>query len=138
MGYSLWSHKESDMTEQLNSTDNVRTRLIKGFPCGSDIKDSAYNAGGLGSIPGSGRCPGEGNDNPLQYSCLENRMDRGLQSMGSQRVRHDRESHTHTCTFLWASQISDSTTSSPGWNNLWNKASMSSHTTRFCIFCPLP
>ena len=59
---------------------------------GSDGKASAYNAGDLGSIPGSGRSPGEGNGNPLQYSCLENPMDRGpgrLQSTGSQRVRHD-------------------------------------------------
>ena len=41
------------------------------FPGGSDGKASAYNAGDLGSIPGSGRSPGEGNGNPLQYSCLE-------------------------------------------------------------------
>ena len=40
-------------------------------------KESAYNAGDPGSIPGSGRSPGEGNGNPLQYSCLENPMDRG-------------------------------------------------------------
>ena len=40
-------------------------------------KSSACNAGDLGSIPGSRRSPGEGNDNPLQYSCLENPMDRG-------------------------------------------------------------
>ena len=44
---------------------------------GSDGKGSAYNAGDLGSIPGSGRSPGEGNGNPLQYSCLENPMDQG-------------------------------------------------------------
>ena len=44
---------------------------------GSDGKASACNAGDLGSIPGSGRSPGEGNGNPLQYSCLENFMDRG-------------------------------------------------------------
>ena len=44
---------------------------------GSDGKASAYNAGDLGSIPGSGRFPGEGNGNPLQYSCLENPMDGG-------------------------------------------------------------
>ena len=43
-----------------------------GFPGGSDGKDSACNAGDLGSIPGSGRSPGEGKSNPLQYSCLEN------------------------------------------------------------------
>ena len=47
------------------------------FPGGSDGKDSAYNAGDLGSILGLGRSPGEGNGNPLQYSCLENPMDRG-------------------------------------------------------------
>ena len=45
------------------------------FPGGSDGKVSAYNAGDLGSIPGSGRSPGEGNGTPLQYSCLENPMD---------------------------------------------------------------
>ena len=44
---------------------------------GSEVKASACNAGGLGSIPGSGRSPGEGNGHPLQYSCLENFMDRG-------------------------------------------------------------
>ena len=44
---------------------------------GSDSKESACNAGDLGSIPGSGRSPEEGNGNPLQYSCLENYMDRG-------------------------------------------------------------
>ena len=47
------------------------------FPSGSDGKVSVYNAGDLGSIPGSGRSPGEGNGNPLQYYCLENPMDRG-------------------------------------------------------------
>ena len=44
---------------------------------GLDSKESACNAGDPGSIPGSGRSPGEGNGNPLQYSCLENPMDRG-------------------------------------------------------------
>ena len=48
-----------------------------GFPGGSEGKESACNAGDLGSIPGSGRSPGGGNGNPLQYSCLENSMDRG-------------------------------------------------------------
>ena len=46
------------------------------FPGGLDGKASAYHVGDSGSIPGSGRSPGEGNDNPLQYSCLEkNPMD---------------------------------------------------------------
>ena len=48
-----------------------------GFPGGSDGKESACNAGDTGLIPGSGISPGEGNGNPLQYSCLENSMDRG-------------------------------------------------------------
>ena len=58
------------------------------------VKNMPANAGGVkdaGSIPGSGRSPGGGHDNPLQCSCLENPMDRGaegLQSMGSQRVGH--------------------------------------------------
>ena len=48
-----------------------------GFPGGSEVKASASNMGDLGSIPGLGRFPGEGNGNPLQYSCLENPMDGG-------------------------------------------------------------
>ena len=48
--------------------------LSRGFPCSSVSKESACSAGNLGSIPGSRRSPGEGNDNPLQYSCLENLM----------------------------------------------------------------
>ena len=53
------------------------TKERKGFPGGSDGKVSVYNVGDPGSIPGSGRSPGEGNGNPLQYSCLENSMDGG-------------------------------------------------------------
>ena len=48
------------------------------FPGGSDGKASVYNAGDLGLIPGSGRSAGEGNGNPLKYSCLEDPMDRGV------------------------------------------------------------
>ena len=51
--------------------------LFLDFPGGSDSKASVYNAGDLGSIPGSGRSPVEGNGNQLQYYCLENPMDRG-------------------------------------------------------------
>ena len=58
-------------------TINVTSLLTRGFPGGSEVKASAYNVGDLGSIPGSGRSPGEGNGNPLQYSCLENPMDGG-------------------------------------------------------------
>ena len=55
----------------------VYTDLPVDFPGGSDDKASAYNAGDPGSIPGSGRSLGEGNGNPLQYSCLENPMGGG-------------------------------------------------------------
>ena len=62
-----------------------------GFPGGSEGKESAFNEGDLGLIPGFGRSPGEGHGNPFQYSCLENpHGQRSLAgSMGSQRVGHD-------------------------------------------------
>ena len=69
VGYSSWGHEELDTAEHEHSF------IFWDFPGGSDGKASAYNAGDLGSIPGLGRSPGEGNDNPLQYSCLENPMD---------------------------------------------------------------
>ena len=53
------------------------TRSRAGFPGGSDGEDSADNAGDPGWIPGAGRSPGGGHGNPLQYSCLENPLDRG-------------------------------------------------------------
>ena len=49
---------------------------LVGFPCSSVAKNPPANARDVGSIPGLGRSPGEGNSNPLQYSCLENSMDR--------------------------------------------------------------
>ena len=62
------------------------------FPYSSVGKESACNAGDLGSVPAFGRSPGEGNGNPLQYSCLENPMDRGAWRAtvyGVTRVGHD-------------------------------------------------
>ena len=56
-------------------TDRLPTPVFLGFPCGSVGKESACNAGDLGSIPWFGRFPGEWKDNPLQYSGLENSMD---------------------------------------------------------------
>ena len=56
-----------------NKTFEGQLRL----PGGSDGKESTFNSGDLGSIPGLGMCPGEENGNPLQYSCLENPMHRG-------------------------------------------------------------
>ena len=57
---------------------NIGVAISMGFPGGSEGKASACNAGDLGSIPGPGRSPGEGNGNQLQYSCLENPMDRAI------------------------------------------------------------
>ena len=63
---------------------------VRGFPGGSEVKASACNAGALGSIPGSGRSPGEGYGNPLQYSCLENPMNRGAWRATVHRVAKSR------------------------------------------------
>ena len=82
-----WKHLEK-YTESANflglcCSHTVATRALSmgivqmGFPDGSDGKESACNAGDPGLIPGLGRSPGVGNRNPLQYSCLENLMDRG-------------------------------------------------------------
>ena len=57
------------------------TPVYLGFPCGSAGKESACNAGDLGSIPGLGRFPGEGKGYPLQYSGLENSMDYTVQAV---------------------------------------------------------
>ena len=56
--------------------DRLPTPVFLGFPGGSDGKESACNVGDLGSIPGLGRSPGGGHGKPLQYSCLENPMNR--------------------------------------------------------------
>ena len=69
--HSPWGYKESATTERLSTRHSI------GFPGGSDGKAFAYNAGDLGSIPGLGRFPGEGNGSPLQYPCLEKPMDGG-------------------------------------------------------------
>ena len=69
--------RQTFVDEVLSLHLNVLSRLVMGFPGGAEVKASACNLGDLGSIPGSGRSPGEGNGNPLQYSCLENPRDRG-------------------------------------------------------------
>ena len=91
-------------------TWNLKDRKgpASGFPGGSDSKESTCSARDLGSIPGSEKSPGEGNDYPLQYSCLENSMERGVWRAtvhGLQRVRHHWVANTstfsmaHTATF---------------------------------------
>ena len=74
------------------------------FPGGSDGKACAYYTGNPGSIPGLGRCPGEGNGTPLQYSCLENPMDRGALRATVHRITKSltrQSTHTHAqCTLV--------------------------------------
>ena len=73
---------------------------IVGFPGGSDSKVSVYNEGDLGSIPGLRRPPGEGNGNPLQYSCLENPMDGGTWC-GLLSIRSGTTEPLHFTSFSW-------------------------------------
>ena len=72
-----WWKKERKQQEILLYSKSERGNIYTCFPGGSEVKASAWNAGDPGSIPGSGRSPGEGNGNSLQYSCLENPMDGG-------------------------------------------------------------
>ena len=71
MGYYQWLE-----FNVINQIKEIRT-ISKGFPCGADGKESTCNVGDLGMIPRLGRSPGGRHGNPLQYSCLENPMDRG-------------------------------------------------------------
>ena len=75
-GYDSWAIKKAEC-QRIDAFELFFFKLLQGFPGGSDSKESARNGGNLGSFPGSGRSLGEGNGNPLQYSCLENPMDRG-------------------------------------------------------------
>ena len=77
---------------------STKSRVYLSSPCGSDSKASACNVGDLGSIPGSGRSPEEGNGNPLQYSCLENPMNGGacwaaVHGVAKSRTRLSMETH---------------------------------------------
>ena len=81
------------------------SRKGESFPLSSVGKESAYSAGDLGSIPGLGRSPGEGNDNSLQYYCLENPMDRGAWCTA-----------VHGVAKTWAWLFSK-----PGFSNMWTE-----------------
>ena len=76
--------------------DRFPPPAFMGFPGGSDGKESTSNSGELGLIPGLGRSPGEGHGSPLQYSCLENPMDRGAWRATVHRVA---KSQTQLCYF---------------------------------------
>ena len=75
---TMWETRVRSLGQEDPLEKEITTHSsILDFPGGSDSKTSVYNAGDLGSISGSRRFPGEGNSNPLQYSCLENPTDRG-------------------------------------------------------------
>ena len=90
-GLQTMGSQKSDTTERL--THNTQQRmLLNGLQMVQLVKNPPANAGDAGSIPGSGRSPGEGNGNPLQYSCLENSMDREAwwaTDHGVAKVRYD-------------------------------------------------
>ena len=73
----LWGVGEAQGGPAEEAGRRLRWALKQDFPGGSDGKASAYKAGNPGSVPGLGGSPGEGNGNPLRYSCLGNPMDRG-------------------------------------------------------------
>ena len=76
MDRGAWGAQSMGLQESDTTEVTLQQQVIIDFPGGSGGKASACNVGDPGSIPGSGRSPGEGNGNPLQYSCLENPMDR--------------------------------------------------------------
>ena len=100
MGFSLTFYRDSKVN-------------LGCFPGGSDGKESACNAGDKGSIPGLGRSPGEGHGNPLQYSCLENPMDRGAWqatvhgvTWSQTRLSDYHFDFTHTNVLPWTMRMS--------------------------------
>ena len=94
-GREQMAHFGSDTTMYLKEIEP-----FLGFPGGSEVKAPACNAGDQGSIPGLGRSPGEGNGNPLQYSCLENPMDGGAWWAIVRRVAKSRTLSDFTSTSL--------------------------------------
>ena len=96
---SIGSGKGNTIRENNNLKNTGEVQETEGYPGSSGVKNLLANVGDVGLIPGSGRSPREGNDNPLQYSCLGSPMNRGdwqLQSMGSQRAGHDGATETTT------------------------------------------
>ena len=84
---------------------------VRGFPGQSVVKNLPANAEDMGSIPGSGRSPGEENGNRLQYSCLENSMDRGgwqatVPKAKSQTGTKQQQQHVEACMFVCLGVIS--------------------------------
>ena len=98
--FFFYSLPFTDHCKMLNIVLYAIQQILAGFPGGSEVKASACNARDLGSVPGSGRSPGEGNGNPLQYSCLANPMGGGawwaiVHGVAKSRTRLS----DFTCTF---------------------------------------
>ena len=92
MGYHPWGRKKSDMTEATEHEQNLRSDIpFQGASVALLVKNLLAYAGDVGSIPGSARSPGEENDNPLQYSCQENLMDRRIWQATVHRVSISRK-----------------------------------------------
>ena len=105
-GYSSWGRKQSDMTERLTLISYIFPqaalsipKALKGFPGGSDGKESAWNERDLGLIPGLERSPGGGHGHPLQYSCLEN-PHRQKSLVGYRLWYHKESDMTEQLTFM--------------------------------------
>ena len=77
MNYWCWKAGRQLIANTIFNASLLETSIVRDYPSGSDSEASAYNADDLGSIPGSGRSPGEGNGYLLQYSHLDNIMDGG-------------------------------------------------------------
>ena len=125
--WNTYSYYNMDGLEVLTLCDRRQTQwshLYEGLPWWLSDKESACNAGAagdLGSIPGLGRSPGEGNDNPLQYSCLENSMDRGAWWAIVHRVSKSQTqlSNFHLLTHSWMELLCPRSHLLPG--DLWPK-----------------
>ena len=114
------------MTDFLISYKPITGIIAGGFPGGSEGKESAYSAGDLCSIPGLGRSPGEGNGNPLQYSCLKNPMDRGAwQATYSPQGQASLVAHTvKNPPAMW-----DTWAQSLGWEDALEEEGMATHSS---------
>ena len=84
----------------INLENKAHRSVHLAFPSGSVLKNLLTKAGDVGSIPGSGRSPGEGNGNPLQYSCWENPMDRGAWWAIVHKVPEELDTTTTICPFI--------------------------------------
>ena len=147
LNYILRTRIHSGRRDVPPATTSLQKKTTKrkkeGFPDGSDSKESGCIAGDQCFIPEPGRSPGEGNGNPLQYSCLEDSMDRGAwllqmlqwteESMGLQRVRHDWMTNTYTLEKKKPQKSGKNCQLAERWSQCW---SLKSQSTSMSIVLP--